>query len=88
MSRRACLTGFVIIGGVTQPVTAEFWDMRYSVCLVAIPIEPTGRTYQHYFAEDYFVDAVEDAQCMFSDELPREVEVILRWGDRNPMKVW
>ncbi len=89
MARRACLTGFVIFQGVPQPVTAEFWDTKHQTLLVEHQIPPTnGRAYQYYFPDDYFVDDVEDVQCLFSDELPDRTEVILRWGDRNQMKVW
>lgn len=89
MARRACLTGFVIIAGVPQPVTAEFWDTRHGKLLVEHHVPASiSRTYQYYFPDDYFVDDVEDVQCLFSDELPPKTEVILRWGDRNPMKVY
>lgn len=89
MPRRACLTGFVIFAGVPQPVTAEFWDMRHDKLLVSHPVPSSnGRLYQFYFPDDYFVDDVDDVQCLFSDELPDRTEVILRWGDRNPMKVF
>ncbi len=89
MARRACLTGFVVIAGVPEPTKAEFWDMRHGTLLVEHLVPPTnGRMYQFYFPDDYFVDDVEDVQCLWSDELPNQTEVILRWGDRNPMRVW
>ncbi len=63
--------------------------MRHGKLLVEHQIPATnGRAYQHYFPVDYFVDDVEDVQCLFSDELPDRTEVVLRWGDRNQMKVY
>lgn len=87
--RRACLTGVVIIpNGPLPAVTAEFWDQRENVKLTEIDIPEGSRTYQTYFPDDYFVQDPEDVICVFTDELPRQVEVLMRWGDRNPMKVY
>lgn len=88
MPRRACLTGFVVIPGVPVAVTIEFWDRRAGQFLVAHDIPASDRTYQFYFPDDYFVEDADDIEYLFSDEIPERTEIVPRYGDRNPMKVF
>ncbi len=88
MPRRVCLVGFLLIPGPPQPVTIEFWDTRAQQLIVAHDVPASTRTYQHYFPDDYFLADVDDLQYLFSDEIPPGIEVVPRFGDRNPMKVF
>lgn len=83
------LTGFVVYPHVPEPVSIEFWDRATGTKLVEHALQRTaGTPYQFYFPDDYFVKHLDDLDILFTDEIDSHLEIVPRFGDRNPLKIW